>query len=60
MKFNTALAFIVASGTLLLLRNGSSRAVRLAQIGAALVALIGLLTVAEYLFGWNWALTSGW
>ena len=53
MKFNTALAFIVASGALLLLRNGSSRAVRLAQIGAAFVALIGLLTIAEYLFGWN-------
>ena len=53
MKFNTALAFIVASGALLLLRKGSSRAGRLAQIAAALVALVGILTLAEYLFGWN-------
>ncbi len=50
MKFNTALGFALAGSALLLLHRGQRRG---AQIGAGVVALIGLLTLAEYVFGTN-------
>lgn len=55
MKANTALAFILAGSSLLFLKAiRPSRWTRtLAQLFPAIVALIGLLTVSEYLFGWN-------
>ncbi len=55
MKANTALAFIL-SGLSLLLLTGSGvgkRPLRIAQILASTSALIGLLTLSEYLFNWN-------
>lgn len=60
MKVNTALCFLL-SGVSLWLQQGkrqSSRGERrihksIAQICALAVALVGLLTVSQYLFGWN-------
>lgn len=49
MKFNTALAFALAGIGLWNLRTQR----RFAQAAAFLVTLLGLLTVAEYLFGWD-------
>ncbi len=49
MKPNTALAFVL-SGASLRLQEGGRRGGRAC---AALVALIGLATLAEYLAGWN-------
>jgi hypothetical protein len=49
MKFNTALAFIL-SGVALLSLKGSPRITRLA---ASLIAALGLLTIAQYLFSWD-------
>jgi PAS domain S-box-containing protein len=55
MKANTALAFVLAGMSLWLLGTdqASLRRRRIAVACAALVALIGSLTFAEYLFGWN-------
>lgn len=55
MKANTALAFILAGMSLWMLGTdqASLRRRRIAVACAALVALIGSLTLAEYLFGWN-------
>jgi PAS domain S-box-containing protein len=58
MKPNTALAFILAGGSLWLLwaepppqtRHWQRR---LGQLCAAIVALMGLLTLSQDLFGWN-------
>jgi len=63
MKANTAVAFILA-GVSLSIHNGRSAQLcastrittpdsRLSQICAAAVALIGLLTLSEYIFNWN-------
>ncbi len=55
MKANTALAFVLAGFSLLFLKamrpNRWTRT--LVQVFPAIVALIGLLTLSEYLFGWN-------
>ncbi len=57
MKANTALAFFLAGVSLWLLRAGAAQPVvqrrqrRMAQVCAFIVALVGLLTLAEYLFG---------
>src|SRR5574337_1198741 len=55
MHANTALAFVLIGVSLWLLQaesvSGWSRPV--AQVCAAAVALIGLLTLSEYLFGWD-------
>jgi len=50
MKFNSALCFILAGVALLRLREGSSR---LTTVFGAVVALVGILTLLEYSFGWN-------
>src|SRR5436853_3539004 len=53
---NTALGLIVAAGSLWLLRDAQPRKQwmqRLAQLGAALLVLFALLTLSEYLFGWD-------
>ncbi len=54
MKMNTALAFLLAAGALLLYRTGRGRRRRLlATLCSAAVMLIGLATLAEYVFGWQ-------
>ncbi|MEK6852092.1 MAG: hypothetical protein AABY30_06100, partial [Candidatus Thermoplasmatota archaeon] len=55
MKANTALAFALAGFSLLFLtaRRPSRWTRTLARGFPAVVALIGLLTLSEYLFGWN-------
>ncbi|MBA3868071.1 MAG: PAS domain S-box protein [Anaerolineae bacterium] len=49
MKFNTALAFVMAGIGLLVLRTQP----RVTQIVAIVIIVLGLLTISEYLFGWN-------
>jgi PAS domain S-box-containing protein len=51
MKTNTALAFVLTGMTLW--ASHYEGRLRLAQIGALAVFLIGTLTLSEYLFGWN-------
>jgi len=53
MKANTALGFILSGATLVLVGYPSERALvrRGAQVGAGLVALLGGVTFAQYLFG---------
>ena len=55
MKANTALAFVLAGFSLLFLKaiRPNRWTQTLAQVFPAIVALIGLLTLSEYLFGWN-------
>lgn len=55
MKANTALAFVLAGMSLWLLwtEQADQRLRRIAQACAVIVALIGLLTLSEYLFGWD-------
>ncbi|MEX0993443.1 MAG: ATP-binding protein [Solirubrobacterales bacterium] len=54
MKANTALAIVLAGASLLLLRDAASaRARRLGQTCALLVASLGLVTLLEYMLGWN-------
>ncbi|MEO8394944.1 MAG: hypothetical protein ABI700_18250, partial [Chloroflexota bacterium] len=49
MKFNTAAGFMLAGSGLLTLR----RQPRLTLVAAFIVLLLGLLTLCQYLFGWN-------
>ena len=55
MKANTALGFALAGVSLWLLQSEQAdrRTRRIAQACAATVALLGILTLSEYLFGWN-------
>ncbi len=55
MKANTALAFLLAGISLWLLQEeqGERHRRRIALGCASLVALVGLLTLIEYLFGWR-------
>jgi PAS domain S-box-containing protein len=55
MKPNTALAFVLAGGSLQALYNSpSNQYLRAAALAAAFaVALIGLITLSEYLYGWD-------
>ena len=55
MKANTAVAFLLASSSLWLAstRGESQRIDLLAKVCAAIVLLVGLLTLSEYLFNWN-------
>src|SRR3989338_3399917 len=62
MKVNTAVAFVCAGVSLWLLHPKSSQdrdsqsqsfQHRLARFFAGMVALIGLLTFSQYLFGWD-------
>lgn len=55
MKANTALCFILIGISMLLCHPQRISAARrlLAQSAGGIVALVGLLTFCEYLFGWN-------
>jgi PAS domain S-box-containing protein len=55
MRFNTALSFLLAGSSLWLLQNeeASHAKKRIGRALAGLVLLICLLTLSEYLFGWN-------
>jgi signal transduction histidine kinase/CheY-like chemotaxis protein/PAS domain-containing protein len=55
MKANTAVCLILTSTSLLLLQNrpAQKRKRRVAQLCAALVAVVGLLTFSEHVFGWD-------
>ena len=54
MKANTAFAFVLAGLALSLQREGTGQHARhIAQVCAGMVALIGLLTLSEYVIGWN-------
>lgn len=55
MKANTALAFILAGAALWLRQTERANQLthHLAQALAFIVALVGLLTLSEYLFGWD-------
>ncbi len=58
MKANTAIALILLGFSLLLLQDEKVRGMKrwLAQGCAALVALLGLLTMGENLFGWDFGI----
>ncbi len=59
MKANTALAFVLAGISLLLhASSGESKRRRTAGFLASLVFLIGLITVAEYVFKWDAGIES--
>jgi PAS domain S-box-containing protein len=53
MKVNTALALLAASVSLALLRAGEGQRRRAGQAFAVVPVIIGLLTLAEYLGGWD-------
>jgi len=55
MKANTALCFIFIGISMLLWYTGRTSGARrlLAQSAGGIVALVGLITLCEYLFGWN-------
>jgi methyl-accepting chemotaxis protein len=53
MKATTAGAFLLAGLALILLQQPVSIAKVLVLFCAALIAPVGLLTICEYLFGWN-------
>jgi PAS domain S-box-containing protein len=55
MKANTAICLMLAASSLLLLREESASGLRrrMAQLFAAIIALVGLLTLSEYLFHWD-------
>ncbi len=54
MKANTAVAFVLSGYALWALHSiGSARISRAAMICSISVIAIGLLTLSEYLFGWN-------
>src|SRR5215213_8390226 len=55
MKANTAVCLMLTSLAVLLLLDKSTPPVarRLAQVCAAIVAVVGLLTLSEHLLGWN-------
>src|SRR5713226_2571575 len=57
MKANTALGFVLAGLSLWILVTTKTRRGRwLGQALAGIVALVGLLTLTEYLFGWDLAI----
>ncbi|MDP1811308.1 MAG: CHASE3 domain-containing protein [Sediminibacterium sp.] len=51
MKFNTAVCFLLLGISLLFLQNDKARP--LVVICSFAVAMMGLLTLSEYIFGWN-------
>ena len=55
MKANTALAFLLSGVSLWLLqeKQASQRRRRIGQVFAFIVAMLGLLTLSQYLFNWN-------
>ena len=58
---NTALAFILAGVSLGLLAQPAGRwQRRAARVCATAIVILGLLTLTEYLFGWDWGLDELW
>lgn len=53
MKANTAAAFLLAGLALTLLQRPTSIAKVLVRLCAVVITLIGLLTLCQYLLGWN-------
>ena len=58
MKANTAVCLILISCSFLLLRNQNAPhwQRRAGQACAALVGLVGLFTLSEHVFGWDWGI----
>ena len=55
MRFNTALSFMLVGSSLWFLQNEEASQARkgIGKVLASLALLISLLTLSEYLFGWN-------
>ena len=55
MKANTAVCLMFAAVSLFLIEGKSASPVkrRISQVLAAIVALVGLITLSEHVFGWN-------
>ena len=54
MKANTAVCFILSGVSLWLHQQGDKRSKKIiAQVCALVVAIVGLLTLSQYWFGWN-------
>jgi hypothetical protein len=55
MKANTAVCLMLVAVSVLLLGDSSAPPVkrRIGQVCAAIVALVGLSTLSQHLFGWN-------
>src|SRR5215813_12781596 len=55
MKANTAVCLMLAAVSLFLIEDRSASPLkrRISQVLAAVVALVGLVTLSEHLFGWN-------
>ncbi|HKR13900.1 MAG TPA: ATP-binding protein [Pyrinomonadaceae bacterium] len=55
MKANTAVCLMLVSLSILLIQDRSARAARrrMAQVCAVIVAIVGLITLSEHVFGWN-------
>jgi PAS domain S-box-containing protein len=53
MKANTTVALILAGVSLFYLRDNRSLPRRIGEICAALIAILGLMTLSEHVFGWN-------
>lgn len=55
MKPNAAISFVLAGVSLLLLQKdpAGQRNLQIGRASALALALVGLLTLSEYLFGWN-------
>ena len=54
IKINTALAFVLAGIALVMLhRSTTPRTLVIIQVSAVTIALLGLLTLFEYVFGWD-------
>lgn len=58
MKANTAVCLIFISCSFLLLRDEAAEnwKRRTGQVCAAIVALVGLITLSEHVFGWDWGI----
>ena len=55
MKANTAVCLMLTAAAVILIQDPSMSPVkrRLSQLFAAIVALVGLITLSEHVFGWN-------
>src|SRR5215203_3167023 len=55
MKANTAVCLMLVAFSLFLLqdRSASTAKVRAGKLFGAIVAIVGLITLTEHLFGWN-------
>ncbi|BAT51715.1 diguanylate cyclase/phosphodiesterase with PAS/PAC and GAF sensor(s) [Nostoc sp. NIES-3756] len=56
MKPNTALGFVLSGLALNLIHSTKKNQRRIAQVLATAIALLGVLTLSQYLFGWNWGI----